>query len=162
MGPNNSRNKPDHAGPRASFLPIVKLERMRRGGNPAGPPVSGSHRILIASGGGCAASAPDLIEPRVVLAAVKTASRRLRRWPSVSLDRRCARRVSNPRPDRETALKPIRETGERFRGNTPPLCGWVTILRIKRRLSLQQDTSQTKEPIRYTTQRTSVRVTALT
>ena len=35
-------------------------------------------------------------------------------------------------------------------------------LRIKRRLSLQQDTSQTKEPIRYTTQRTSVRVTALT
>ena len=50
---------------KTDFLPIVKLERMRRGGNPAGPPVSGSHRILIASGGDCAASAPDLIEPRV-------------------------------------------------------------------------------------------------
>ena len=49
------------------FLPIVKLERMRRGGNPAWLFVSESHRILIAiaSGGNCAASASDLIEPRV-------------------------------------------------------------------------------------------------
>ena len=49
------------------FLPIVKLERMRRGGNPAWLFVSESHRILIAiaSGGNCAASAADLIEPRV-------------------------------------------------------------------------------------------------
>ena len=100
---------------KTDFLPIVKLEGMRRGGNPAGPPVSESHQILIASGGDCAASASDLIEPRVVLATVKAASRRLRRWPSASLDRRCARRVSNPRPDGETALKPIRETAERFR-----------------------------------------------
>ena len=37
-------------------------------------------------------SSPDLIERCTVLATVKTASRRLRRWPAASLDRRCARR----------------------------------------------------------------------
>jgi hypothetical protein len=37
-------------------------------------------------------SSPDLIERCAVLAAVKTASRRLRRWPAASLDRRSARR----------------------------------------------------------------------
>ena len=36
--------------------------------------------------------APDLIEVRAVRAAVKTALRRLRRWPPANLDRRCARR----------------------------------------------------------------------
>jgi len=41
------------------------------------------------------------------------------------------------------------------------LCGWVTMLRIKRRLFLQQDTSQTKQSIGYTSQRTAVRVAAL-
>ena len=35
---------------------------------------------------------PDLIKRRAVLAAVQTASRRLRRWPLASLDRRSARR----------------------------------------------------------------------
>jgi hypothetical protein len=34
----------------------------------------------------------DQFERRAVLTAVKTASRRLRRWPAASLDRRCARR----------------------------------------------------------------------
>jgi hypothetical protein len=49
------------------YLPIVKLKRIRRDGNPAGLFVAESHRILIAiaSGGNCAASASDLIEPRV-------------------------------------------------------------------------------------------------
>lgn len=37
-------------------------------------------------------SSPDLIERCAVLAAVKTASRRVRRWPAASLDRRSARR----------------------------------------------------------------------
>ena len=37
-------------------------------------------------------SSPDLIERCTVLATVKTASRRLRRWPAASLDRRSARR----------------------------------------------------------------------
>src|SRR5271165_3309243 len=36
---------------------------------------------------------PGLIEHCAVLAAVKTASRRLRRWPAASLDRRSARRI---------------------------------------------------------------------
>jgi hypothetical protein len=53
---------------------------------------------------------PDLAEPDAVLAAVKTATRRLRRWPSASLDRGCARRSSRrqspprrrPGRDRET------------------------------------------------------------
>ena len=58
---NGRRIKKPPQSAKTDFLPIVKLERMRRGGNPAGPPVSGSHRILIASGGDCAASAPDLI-----------------------------------------------------------------------------------------------------
>jgi hypothetical protein len=35
---------------------------------------------------------PDLIKRRAVLAAVQAASRRLRRWPLASLDRRSARR----------------------------------------------------------------------
>jgi len=37
-------------------------------------------------------TSPDLIERCAVLAAVKAASRRLRRWPSASLDRSSARR----------------------------------------------------------------------
>ena len=37
---------------------------------------------------------PDLPELRAVLAAVKHASRRLRRWPAAMLDRSCARRLS--------------------------------------------------------------------
>jgi hypothetical protein len=52
-------------------------------------------------------SSPDLIERCVVLATVKTASRCLRRWPVVSLDRRSAWRsvvvqagTEKPRLDR--------------------------------------------------------------
>ena len=37
-------------------------------------------------------SSPDLIKRYAVLTAVKTALRRLRRWPMASLDRCCARR----------------------------------------------------------------------
>jgi hypothetical protein len=38
-------------------------------------------------------SSPDLIERYAVLAAIKTASRRLRRWPAASLDCCSARRT---------------------------------------------------------------------
>ena len=38
---------------------------------------------------------------RAVLAAVKTAARRLRRWPAASLDRRYTRRVTNPQAGAE-------------------------------------------------------------
>ena len=38
-----------------------------------------------------------LFEPCVVLTAVKAAARRLRRWPSASLDRGCARRFEQRR-----------------------------------------------------------------
>jgi hypothetical protein len=37
-------------------------------------------------------SSPNLIERYAVLATLKTAARRLRRWPAASLDRRSARR----------------------------------------------------------------------
>jgi len=40
----------------------------------------------------CACGATDLSEVRAVLAAVKTALRRLRRWPAASLDCHYARR----------------------------------------------------------------------
>jgi hypothetical protein len=55
---------------------------------------------------------PDLIKRRAVLAAVQTASRRLRRWPLARLDRRSARRGEimqaraekrHPQPNRETS-----------------------------------------------------------
>jgi hypothetical protein len=107
--------------------------------------------------------AGGLIKPRAVLAAVKTASRL--RWPAASLDRRCARRGANLQAGTEKRRsnrteKPQR--GLRFWWKLRPLlCGWMSILRIKRRLSLQQDTSQTQQSICYTAQRTAVRVTAL-
>jgi hypothetical protein len=45
---------------------------------------------------------PALTEPGAVLAAVKHATRRLRRWPAAMLERDCARRLCNLRPDKET------------------------------------------------------------
>jgi hypothetical protein len=49
-------------------------------------------------------SAPGLIELGAVLAAVKDASRRLRRWPSAILDGTCARRPSGFGRGEETAF----------------------------------------------------------
>jgi hypothetical protein len=43
---------------------------------------------------------PDLGEAGAVLATVNTAPRRHRRWPSASVDRRCARRTLAGRPGR--------------------------------------------------------------
>ena len=53
---------------------------------------------------------PGLDQPAAVLARVKTASRRLRRWPSASLDPGCARRPRDLRPGRRNAARPNRET----------------------------------------------------
>jgi hypothetical protein len=56
---------------------------------------------------------PDLIERRVVLAAVKTAARRRRRWPTASLDRPLRATRFNPqagtekRPKSRTKKQPI-------------------------------------------------------
>jgi hypothetical protein len=50
---------------------------------------------------------------RAVLAIVKAASRRLRRWPSASLDDRCARRAYELRPGRRNGLlRPNKETDQ--------------------------------------------------
>jgi IstB-like ATP binding protein len=43
-------------------------------------------------------AAPDLSQDGAVLAAIKHATRRLRRWPSAMLDRDCARRLASTRP----------------------------------------------------------------
>jgi hypothetical protein len=46
-----------------------------------------------------------------VLATVKHATRRLRRWPAAMLDRDCARRLCNLRPGRRNGpLQPNKET----------------------------------------------------
>jgi hypothetical protein len=59
---------------------------------------------------GLAGSCPGLDQPAAVLACVKTASRRLRRWPAASLDPGCARRPRDRRPGRRNAARPNRET----------------------------------------------------
>jgi hypothetical protein len=53
---------------------------------------------------------PGLDQPATGLACVKTASRRLRRWPAASLDPGCARRPGDLRPGRRNAARPNRET----------------------------------------------------
>ena len=52
-----------------------------------------------------------------MLAAVKDAVRRLRRWPSAILDRRSARRRIVLRPGRGNAGQPNKETSFRMRQN---------------------------------------------
>ena len=53
---------------------------------------------------------PDLPEPGAVLTAVKTAARRLRRWPVARVDPGCARRRDEPWPGRGNGARPNRET----------------------------------------------------
>jgi hypothetical protein len=48
-----------------------------------------------------------------VLATVKTAARRLRRWPSASPDRNCAQRRIAVRPGQGNASQPNKETSFR-------------------------------------------------
>jgi len=57
---------------------------------------------------------PSRRDPCTVLGAVKTAARRLRRWPTASLDRAYPRRPSDPGRDEGTALCSTR-TKERSR-----------------------------------------------
>src|SRR5262249_33826795 len=53
-------------------------------------------------------------KPGAVLALVKAAARRLRRWPAASPDERCARRPLQPRPGRRNGLlRPNKETNWR-------------------------------------------------
>lgn len=52
-----------------------------------------------------------------MLAAVKDASRRLRRWPAAILDRGSARRSNGPRPGRGNAAQPNKETSRRSRNH---------------------------------------------
>ena len=54
--------------------------------------------------------APDLAEVGAVLAPVNIAARRLRRWPSANVDRRCARRSLVFRPGRRNGSQPNQET----------------------------------------------------
>ena len=81
-------------------------------------------------------------------------------WPVLTV---AARSASNPQAGTEKprTAEP-RNCKRSLRWNTSALlCGCATVLRIKERLLLQQDTSQTKQSIRYTSERTAVRVTAL-
>ena len=63
-----------------------------------------------------AAAVPDLIKAGAVLAAVKTAARRLRRGPSASVDRHCARRCAIAQAGAEKRPKLDRETSSRAMG----------------------------------------------
>jgi hypothetical protein len=69
---------------------------------------------------------PDQPERGVVLAAVKHASRRLRRWPAAMLDRSCARHLSGTRPGRRNGCArtswrvPTGESPVRVRGSARP------------------------------------------
>ena len=67
-------------------------------------------------------------EDGVVLAAVKHAARRLRRWPSAMLDRGCARRLAQTRPGRRNGpAQPNRETPlaaqQTAQGSVPRVAG---------------------------------------
>ena len=89
---------------------------------------------LAAEGNG----APDLAEPRVVLAAVKTASRRFAVGLSASLDRRCARRVAAcAGRDGEAALSAELRNGIGPESSDEDLPN-LTEVRIKWCLSLQE------------------------
>ena len=108
-----------------------------------------------------------------MLAAVKTASRRFKRWPSASLDRSCARRVVIRRPGRRNGAPPNRETSRIRSGLVTGSVGLhpgVELLRCNRRievrikhgLPLQENARQGKESICDTADGPSVRVTAFT
>src|SRR3954468_22820641 len=56
---------------------------------------------------------PGQPERSIGLAALKTASRRLRRWPAASLDRRSARCRNPVRPGQGNAVQPNKETSFR-------------------------------------------------
>jgi len=94
-----------------------------------------------------------------VPAVVKTASRRLRRWPSASLDRRCARRdAACAGRDGETA--PSRT--EKHQGR-PPIGsrlwgGSLGEARVEQRLSSQENASQGEKPVGDAADGAAVRV----
>jgi hypothetical protein len=72
---------------------------------------AGSHRpgrhwprVATTRAGASIMQSPSPRNPCTVLGAVKTAARRLRRWPAASLDRPYARSPSDPGRDEETAI----------------------------------------------------------
>ena len=54
------------------------------------------------------------VQPSIVLAAVQTAARRLRRWPAASLDRGCARRSANRQVGAKGWVCPIEQRDANF------------------------------------------------
>lgn len=91
---------------RIAWADLAKGEayRPRASSPPASPPRHDLH--------------PDRLHTGAVLAALKTAARRLRRWPAASLDRGSGRRLSEfrsgrrngSRSNKETVCLPTRET----------------------------------------------------
>ena len=60
-----------------------------------------------------------LAQRAAVLACIKAAARRLRRWPSASLDPGCARRLGKGWPGRRNGARPNRETPTRWAWRQP-------------------------------------------
>src|SRR4051794_8354355 len=97
------------------------MVRVRRGSNRiqgcgarprahGGLPSVRAHRVWREGGIERDTDVPDLAEPGAVLAPVNTASRRLRRWPAASVDRRCAQRLLLLRPGWRNGPQPNKET----------------------------------------------------
>src|SRR6516225_1948102 len=57
---------------------------------------------------------PRPVQPSTVLAAVQTAARRLRRWPTASLDRGCARRSAGRQVGTKGWVCPIEQRDASF------------------------------------------------
>src|SRR5689334_20407138 len=75
---------------------------------------------------------PNLPKRGAVLAAVKTAARRLRRWPTASLDRGCARRHPDRRSGRRNGafgrtkkLHSIPDVFAELPAHNSALCSWL-------------------------------------
>ena len=84
--------------PRALRCDRLRVDRARDIGG-AGLPdamlrllMQTAERTMTRAGVGHISGGSDLIKPGAVLAPIKAAARRLRRWPTASLDRSCARR----------------------------------------------------------------------
>ena len=77
------------------------------GGDPAPHLADGTPFDATRTGSGMSGPAS---KDGAVLAAVNTAARRVPRWPAASVDRPCARRLTEVRPGRRNAVQPNRET----------------------------------------------------
>jgi hypothetical protein len=99
-----------------------------------------------------------------VLAAVKTALRRLRRWPPASLDRRCAQRSVVRRSGRRNGLLvELRNTSCPAGAERAALrAGSLAEVGIKHSLALQEDACHCEESICNAANSASMRVPAST